>query len=111
MKLHLVPIVTELQFNFVADRRDVNSRKAVCRIRINGEVCWVDHLQGKGFFEYLKHNTTKFTKTLNEYGIKYIEASVSNAVLKRLRRYFGTQAILTDDRVWSDNLHHIRILI
>lgn len=109
--LHLVPSVTEVQFNFVTDRRNINSRKSVCRIRINGEVCWIDHLQGKGFFDFLKHQTPNFTKTLNSYGVKYIEASVSEAMLRRLKKYFGKKAVLTDDRVWNDNLHHIRILI
>ena len=109
--LHLTPIVTEVQFNFVTDRRDPNSRKAVCRVRINGEVCWIDHLQGKGFFTYLRDKTPQFTATLRGYGVHYIEASISDLMLKKLSRYFGKDAILTDNRIWNDGQNHVRILI
>ena len=49
--MHLIPMVTEVQYNLVDDTEDINSRKAVFRVRINGNIGWLDMLQGVEFFQ------------------------------------------------------------
>jgi hypothetical protein len=112
--LYLEPIVTEVQFNFVEDKEDINTRKAVCRVRINGDTAWIDHLQGEGFFEFLSEQANVFAFALTQYKVKFIEANVSGAVLKVLKKIFGKELILIDDRpsnLCDKSMHHIKIII
>lgn len=112
--LYLEPVVTEVQFNFVEDKEDINTRKAVCRVRINGDTAWIDHLQGEGFFEFLAEQCNVFAYALTQYRVKFIEANVSAATLRGLKAIFGKELILIDDRPsnLSDKiLHHIKIII
>lgn len=83
--MKLIPIVTEVQYNLVDNIANINARKAVYRIRINGNVGWIDMLQGKSFFKFIKHNRKEFIQSLKDYGLDYIEANLSNEMLVALK--------------------------
>jgi hypothetical protein len=92
--MHLIPMVTEVQFNVVEDEADINSRKAVFRVRINGNIGWMDMLQGEEFFHYLTNNIKDFCSNLRKYNIDYVEANVSDEVLILLKKIVGNQLII-----------------
>jgi hypothetical protein len=92
--MYLIPQVTEVQYNLVTNTTNINTRKAVFRVRINGHIGWLDMLQGKDFFKYLAENMDDFCSNLKQYGIDYIEANVSDEVLLLLRNIVGKQLII-----------------
>ena len=84
--MQLIPMITEVQCNIVDDAKNINSRKAVFRLRINGTNAWLDMLQGKYFFKYLKENRDDFIAMLRSYNLDYVEANISNEMLLALKK-------------------------
>ena len=110
--LYLEPVVTEIQFNFVADKHNINTRKALCRVRLNAEVAWIDFLQGRGFLDFLMDSADEFADTLKVYGIKYIEANISKQMVSLLKRALGTKyplSIVTNTSINGNKMCHVRI--
>ena len=107
-------MITEVQYNLVDDEADINSRKAVFRVRINGNIGWLDMLQGEEFFEFLANNMTNFVSNLKKYGLDYIEANVSDEVLLLIKKIVGKQLIiigLDKSTIHGLNLNHVKFAV
>ena len=112
--MHLIPMVTEVQYNLVDDETDINSRKAVFRVRINGNIGWLDMLQGVDFFDYLTNNMSNFCSNLKKYGLDYIESNVSDEVLMLLKKVVGQQLIiigLDKSMIHGLQMNHVRFSV
>lgn len=112
--MQLIPIITEVQFNLVEDSEDINSRKAVFRVRINANIGWLDMLQGEDFFVYLSNNMKDFCSSLKKYGLDYIEANVSDEVLILLKKVVGKQLIiigLDKSNIHGLEMNHVRFAV
>ena len=112
--MHLIPLITEVQYNLVDDETDINSRAAVFRVRINGNIGWMDMLQGEDFFSFLKHNMTNFVSNLKKYGLDYLEANVSDEVLILIKKIVGKQLIiisLDKSHIHGLTMNHVRFAV
>ena len=112
--MHLIPMITEVQYNLVGDEEDINSRTAVFRVRINGNIGWLDMLQGSDFFSFLSNNMTNFTSNLKKYGLDYIEANVSDEVLLLLKKVVGKQLIiisLDKSIIQGQSMNHVKFSV
>jgi hypothetical protein len=112
--MHLIPMVTEVQYNLVDDKEDINSRKAVFRVRINGNIGWLDMLQGVEFFGYLTNNMSDFCSNLKKFGMDYIEANVSDEVLLLLKKVVGHQLIiigLDKSEIHGQSMNHVKFSV
>ena len=112
--MHLIPMITEVQYNLVEDTEDINSRRAVFRVRINGNIGWLDMLQGVDFFAYLTNNMTDFCSNLKKFGMDYIEANVSDEVLMLLKKVVGQQLIiigLDKSTIHDCQMNHVRFSV
>lgn len=112
--MHLIPMITEVQYNLVEDSEDINSRKAVFRVRINGNIGWLDMLQGIEFFDYLSSNMADFASSIKKYGLDYIEANVSDEVLVLLKRVVGKRLIiigLDKSIIHGKQMNHVKFSV
>jgi hypothetical protein len=112
--MHLITQITEVQYNLVDDSEDINSRQAVFRVRINGNIGWLDMLQGKDFFKYLASDMKDFCSNLKKYGLDYIEANVSDEVLYLLKTVVGKQLIiigLDKTHIQGLEMNHVRFAV
>ena len=109
--MHLIPIVKEVQFNLVDDIENINSRRAVYRIRINGNIGWLDMLQGKSFFRFLRENRAKFIKSLKEYNLDYIEANLSDEMLVGLKSCNFNIITVYKVKLVGVNTNHVKFAV
>ncbi len=84
--MEVVEEVTEVVLHFV----EANDRKGVVRIRLCGNIAYMDLLQGRRVFIYL---ISSLKGILGKYNIKYIEAVTTEQVYNMLAH--GIEDIIT----------------
>lgn len=111
--MYLLPIITEIQFNLVDSPENIHTRKAVFRARLDGDIAWIDMLQGKDFFKYIQYNSKEFCQHFEKYNIKTLEANVSDLTLEILTKILKEKNIevqnVGKNYINNTKVNHIKI--